>query len=742
MTRPAIPAAIGAFACAAVLIRCTGMVPVCVFFCILGVAVLLTAAFFFFRRKEKAKRVVMILLAALSGAALLCGRFLLWSAHRDRLADALADGDMTYRFTAVGLPVATGYGWSLDADASTEAGSVRTRLYLYGEEAGALTPGTSFFCRARLDLTDLTGSRGRTRAAHGIEATATGKELRVISPGTVTLKTLPMYLRRDVIERCDALFGDQAPLMKGLLLGDKEDFTDEFQDDAADVGISHIFAVSGMHLAFLAAAFSAVGQRRRGTCIAAMIASLLFAAMAGFPASVLRATVMEWGTLLATVLRRERNTLNWLGLALLVMLLLNPCAAADLGLQLSFLSVLGITVLGVPLQQLLHEQVERLPARVQPWVMRPVGTLTMTVSAQVFTLPVVCATFGRFSLVAIPANLLLLWVVELLFLAGWALVLASVVWMAPILTAAAPVRWLCGAVAAIVQWLADIPHATVGTDGVWLMLWVAAACVMGLWMLRFPTLRKALTLTAVSLLLLLGARWMDRYETLRTFDTAVLDVGYGQCVVCTAGGQTLVIDCGSTGTSFGRLNDYLRSRNLGAADAVILTANAPHHANGLSRVVSSAERFLWSPRNGNFDVTDPLVDAAEQAGAQVDEVDWEYGFFLGPMEITVVVPPETRSGLRGAAAVAVTCGGRTTAVLGDLSGRALAWLESDARFTCADTLVCARHGADSEGMAEFLVQSRAEYVIISSTDSGGADPAIRCTGRDGTVRVRFPLDAY
>ena len=680
----------------------------------------------------------MVLLAVVLGAALLGGRYLLWASHRDRLAEALAEGDMTYRFTAVGLPVSVGTGWSLDADAATDAGSVRTRLYLYGDAAGALTPGTEFFCRTRLDLTDLTGSKGRTRAAHGIEAVATGKELRVIVPGSVTWKTLPMYLRRGVIGRCDALFGDQAPLMKGLLLGDKEDFTDEFQDDAADVGISHIFAVSGMHLAFLAAAFGAVGQRRRGTCIAAMAASLLFAAMAGFPASVVRATVMEWGALLATILRRERDTLNWLGLALLVMLLLNPFAAADLGLQLSFLSVLGITVLGVPLQQLLHEQVERLPARVQPWVMRPVATLTMTVSAQVFTLPVVCATFGRFSAVAIPANLLLLWVVELLFLAGWALVLASAAWLAPFVTAAAPLRWLCGAVTALVRWLAEIPYATVGTDGVWLTLWVAAACAMGLWMLRFPTLRKALTLTAVSLLLLFGARRMDDYETLHTFDTAALDVGYGQCVVCTAGGKTLVIDCGSTGMSAGRLNDYLQSRNLTNADAVILTTNAPHHANGLFAIVSRADRFLWSPRNGNFDVTDPLIAAAEEAGAQVDEVDLEYAFDLGPMEITVVVPPETRSGLRGAAAVAVTCGGRTTAVLGDLSGRALARLESDPRFTGADTLVCARHSADSEGMAEFLMQSRAEYVIISSTDSGGADPAIRCTGRDGTVRVRYP----
>ena len=135
--------------------------------------------------------------------------------------------------------------------------------------------------------------------------------------------------------------------MRALLIGDKSNFSDSFSEQVADTGVSHIFAVSGMHLSFFVSAILVFGRNRRWVCALAIAAAFLFAAVTGFSASVVRAAVMQTSVLTAPLFRRENDSLTSLSASLLLLLCGNPYAVADVGLQLSFLSVLGLSLIHI-----------------------------------------------------------------------------------------------------------------------------------------------------------------------------------------------------------------------------------------------------------------------------------------------------------------------------------------------------------------------------------------------------------
>ncbi|OGF34661.1 hypothetical protein A2468_07440 [Candidatus Falkowbacteria bacterium RIFOXYC2_FULL_46_15] len=213
-----------------------------------------------------------------------------------------------------------------------------------------------------------------------------------------------------------------AGLTRAIMLGDMRGIPDDLRVIFSQVGISHIMSISGSHISILSAMAMAIlfglGLKRRYAFYGAVFFLFAYIILVGAPASALRSGFMGFLVLWALNLGRLNKLTNSLVLAAAIMLLINPrLLRDDIGFQLSFLAVLGMSEIN-PLLESLSERL-KIP---EFKGMRAV--FNMTLAAEALTLPIIVYNFGILSVVAPIANLLVLWTFPLLMaacLAGWAL---------------------------------------------------------------------------------------------------------------------------------------------------------------------------------------------------------------------------------------------------------------------------------------------------------------------------------
>lgn len=230
----------------------------------------------------------------------------------------------------------------------------------------------------------------------------------------------------------------ESSLMAGLLYGARAGFSSEVNNDFSRAGITHIVAISGYNISVVASVLMGgllmIGLNRRRAFWFAMFGIILFVLFTGASASVVRAGVMGVIVLLASQLGRLSRIGNVLVFTAAVMLLLNPFVLVwDAGFQLSFLSTLGLIYLSPILNNYFVLDSKNV------FIKNLKENFTTTMSAILATLPLILFQFGRLSVVAPVANLLIVWTVPYLMLAGFIAIILS--WLC------FPLAWLVAGVA-------------------------------------------------------------------------------------------------------------------------------------------------------------------------------------------------------------------------------------------------------------------------------------------------------
>ena len=188
-------------------------------------------------------------------------------------------------------------------------------------------------------------------------------------------------------------------VLKGIMLGDKESLPSEVQESFLRTGTGHILVVSGLHvgliLLLLLILFRVLALPSRLAFLIVMPILCYYALITGLRPPVIRATLMVIIGLVSLTIGRDTPLLAILSLACLIILLLNPLALFSASFQLSFLAVAGI----VYFTPYLEIKLKRLPR----WLKRP---LAISLSAQLFILPLLAFYFNRLPLIGVIANLI------------------------------------------------------------------------------------------------------------------------------------------------------------------------------------------------------------------------------------------------------------------------------------------------------------------------------------------------
>jgi len=206
----------------------------------------------------------------------------------------------------------------------------------------------------------------------------------------------------------------QASLLSAITLGVRRGLPDELMLRFSEAGITHIIAISGQNITIvttilmnLALAFYL--SRKQSFYFAGFIL-IIYVILTGMSASVVRAGIMGFLVLLAMRLGRLNQSTNALVLAACLMLLVNPkILRLDISFQLSFAAILGLVYLSPVFEKCL-EKISN------PFQIREM--ITMTMSAQVFTLPLIIFYFSRFSVIAPITNILILPILPYLMTLG------------------------------------------------------------------------------------------------------------------------------------------------------------------------------------------------------------------------------------------------------------------------------------------------------------------------------------
>jgi len=203
-------------------------------------------------------------------------------------------------------------------------------------------------------------------------------------------------MRAEILRR----LGGRSGIPLALLLGERGELDSQVRRSFVDLGISHLLALSGMHLGLIAAAILLIMRRLRiRNLIPLLVVLAVYLGTVGRVLSLYRAFGMAALLVLAKMIHRPMNPLRALGTAAFLLLLGSPCILFSVGFQLSFTATFAVLLC-----------VTSFPAwKTKHAAGRPVNyvaaTIYVGIIVQMFLAPLLIHHFGRFSVVSPVATL-------------------------------------------------------------------------------------------------------------------------------------------------------------------------------------------------------------------------------------------------------------------------------------------------------------------------------------------------
>lgn len=186
-------------------------------------------------------------------------------------------------------------------------------------------------------------------------------------------------------------------ILLGLILGKTDSIEEEIKQNFRNASMSHILAISGMHVSYLLIGIRGLFNKslgKRKTSIISIVFLIFYMFLTNFSPSITRAGVMSILLLFSKLVYRNNDTYTSLSLALLIILVYNPFLINNLGLQLSFGGVLGIVLLNKNVFELLK-------------IKKFKDAISISISVQLFILPIVLSQSNIFNPYFLISNLLL-----------------------------------------------------------------------------------------------------------------------------------------------------------------------------------------------------------------------------------------------------------------------------------------------------------------------------------------------
>ena len=474
--------------------------------------------------------------------------------------------------------------------------------------------------------------------------------------------------KTEMMNRCEKIYPDaEASILEAMLFGEKRELSGDIKELYQAAGISHVLVISGLHISLLALAVAGI-LRRLGFPMPVWVI-LSVGVLAGYgiligqSTTAVRALLMFFVLQGARLLGRSYDLLSALAFAGILMLLDNPDLILDGGCRLSFCAVIGVGWYVSEKNKIFRSigEKEKRKNRGKGGKGSNAGAILENIRAGwylwLFTLPVMLDTFYQVSVVGILWNLVAIPLLPVIIasgglgvvLAGWNIFLGSL--------AGSPAYGMLqlyqeiGNISEklpVGMWTPGQPSKPV-IAGYYLVIFLLVLVEKQLikrekrWKIRkiFPGMELC---SMLLLLLLMAHPWQQREKI--TF----LDVGQGDASLLQSGGQTLLLDGGSTsqknvGTYV--ILPYIKQQGISCLEAVVLTHTDQDHINGVTEVLEEGKKGWLTVKNLMYpywmegtEQGKQLKKLAEEAGASCRKIRAGDRLTIGKAEAVVLYPKE------------------------------------------------------------------------------------------------------
>ena len=559
--------------------------------------------------------------------------------------------------------------------------------------------------------------------------------------------------RRTLAARLNLMTGrGSGGLPSALLLGDRTALDDSVRRDFARTGVSHLLAISGLHMTLLFGLLEVllrlIRVPRRWRAVLLALCALGYLTLIGYPPSATRAVIMLGVTYLSYLLSARADPLTSLGVAGALILAVTPYAVADAGFWMSYLSALGLITFSPFLNVAKTKEEGKRYQRLFQSLRRIGAALLVGVVATSFTLTVVAAVIGEMSLLSplmttlltpLCAPVLILSLIALpCFGTGFGTLLGSVIELI-----CALMYRLAGLLAKPSWVVVSLRHPAVLP-----ILAVMLISLLVLLALRLPVrYRRVVGLPLLAGWVALGGLLAaDAYATRNEVDFSYIQPSsQSESMVMVSGASGFVCDL-SNGSLSALSAAALEAERQGATELSALMLTHYHvRTSGALAVFLQREtvRALWLPTPASEEQYDLLLACIEKAeAADVPVYLYDYGETLrifGEGSITVestaidrsvhpllLVTMSTSSREDGCSRVTY-CGGAVFE--SDLAGKAAAYVPA------SDVLIFGSHGPviKADFGATLAIPAPAPVILSAQIDPTRLDPEALPRGLRPTV---------
>ena len=631
----------------------------------------------------------------------------------------------------------TGYGIAADGEMVLQGKQFRVRLYF--NDIDTLSPGDTVYAHYRLRLTTADSLKGATyHQGDGIFLLAyADKGARVNCCKDVPMCYISSVWRQEIKNLIVAAFpADTVPTAVAWLLGDSSLLDYETDTDFKVSGIRHLIAVSGLHVSILlSVVYLFSGRRRYLSALMGIPILLIFASVVGFTPSVVRACIMQALVLLALLFNKEYDPPTALAFAVVVMLGINPMTIVSVSFQLSTGCLVGIflfykriyeylnTALKVPKGKTLRGSLTR-------WF---TGSIAISISTMITTMPLCAIYFGSISIVGILTNLITLWIVPFIFCGIILVCVVALFWMPGARLIAWAIAFAIRYVTTTAHWLAKIPFAAVYTCSIYIVIWLIMCYVLFAVFLFMKKKQPAiLTIIIVAFLILaVSMSWIEpKMDNCRV---SVIDVGEGQSVLFQYDGRYYLVDCGGDSEKMvaDKVAQYLLSQGITHLDGIFVTHFDDDHAAAVPLLLTRiSTNVLYLPdvqdNNGNR-------EALEKSNYHIQWISRYAMLEMDGFTFTMIPGVHKTSSNERSMCILFQSENYDILITGDRSSVGEKQLLADVQLPKLDILVAGHHGSATSTSLELLAVTRPAVVAISA----GKDNAYGHPAQDVLYRLEL-----
>ena len=345
------------------------------------------------------------------------------------------------------------------------------------------------------------------------------------------------------------------------------------------------------------------------------------------------------------------------------------------------------------------------------------GSISVTLSAMVFTVPLCAAYFGMVSLVGILANLLCLWVISFVFYGIILSCLLSGIWLGAAQSVAWVIAWPIRYVFSVSSLLSRFPLAAVYTDSVYIIVWLVFSYVL---LISFLLLKRKHPIIATSGILVglavcVTLSWLE--PRLYGTQISVIDVGQGQSILLKSDDAYYLVDCGSdkADAAADTVANYLLSQGVIQLDGLILTHYDTDHAGSALQLLSSVPAVkIYMPDTQDANGLRSVIES--DYAEQVELISNTQKLNISGGEI--IFYPSNSAVSDNESSMCVLFQRENCAILitGDRSSQGERMLLAEVDLPSVSVLVVGHHGSRNATSFELLHAIRPTVAVISVSD--------------------------